>query len=95
MSVTKEGSSCEAGDKLPVPGASGPCIVSTDQNSQPGDSNSQEWESATSRNPPSGGAMRRVKALPDCVCKLPCTAVGARLLGWLVTAKVPQLWYEQ
>ena len=32
--------------------------------------------------------MRRAKALPDCICNLPCTAVGARLLWRLVTAKV-------
>ena len=32
--------------------------------------------------------MRRAKALPDCICNLPCTAVGTRLLWRLVTAKV-------
>ena len=47
------------------------------------------------RNPPAGGAMRRAKALPDCDCDLPCTAVGARLLWWLVTAKVSLVRHKQ
>ena len=77
-----------------MPGISSRCLVRRfvrcqhGRSGQPGVSNSREWESATSRSPPSGGAMRRAKALPSCVCSLPCTAVGARLLWWLVTAKL-------
>jgi hypothetical protein len=48
MSRTKEGSSREAGDKLPVPGVVG--VQSRHgHSSHPGVRSSREWESATSR----------------------------------------------
>lgn len=95
MFATKEGSSREAGDKLPVPGGCGQCVVSTAA------AVSQVFEireSGSGRRVDSeakASAMRRAKALPDCLNNLPCTAVGARLLWRLVTAKVPQQRHEQ
>jgi hypothetical protein len=78
-----------------VPGACSPCIVCTAA------AVSQVFQIRESGRVPQvdsealASAMRRAKALPSCVGNLPCTAVGARLLWRLVTAKVPQTRYEQ
>ena len=67
MSTTKEGSSREAGDKLPVPGACGTCVVSTAA------AVSQVFQIRESGRVPQvdseakASAMRRAKALPDCI----------------------------
>lgn len=90
MSVTKEGSSREAGVKLPVPGAAVRALSARFA------AVSQVFENRESGSVPqvdseaNASAIRRAKALPDCICNLPCTAVGARLHWWLVTAKVPR-----
>ena len=95
MSTTKEGSSRDAGDKRPVPGACGPCIVCTAA------AVSQVFQIREIGRVPrvdseaKASAMRRAKALPDCFCNLPCTAVGARLLWRLVTAHVPHKRHKQ
>jgi hypothetical protein len=68
MSATKEGSSREAGVKLPVPGACGTCVVSTAA------AVSQVFQIRESGRVPQvdseakASAMRRAKALPDCFC---------------------------
>ena len=89
MFVTKEGSSCDAG-------VSTRCLVfrfvhcEHGRGSQPGDSKSQEWESATSRKRSEsfGDAKGEGPSRLQFVCNLSGTAVGARLQRRLVTADV-------
>ena len=81
MFTANEGSSREAGDKLPVPGAHGACIVSTArvvsqviQIRESGSVGQVEGEAKAS-------AMRKAKAFRGCPTgDLPCKAVRARLL---------------
>ncbi len=88
MSTTKEGSSRDAGDKLPVPGACGSCIVSTAA------AVSQVFQIRESGRVPQVEVRLRAERCegrrPFQIASaiLPCTAVGARLLWRLVTAKV-------